>query len=71
MKKLFNEKVNRKNTNTIKWDYQFNDDCIPLWIADSDYKTAPIVLDELKSLSDFGVYGYNRVPKRFNEAVVS
>lgn len=71
MEKLFNEKVNRKNTDTLKWDYQFNEDCIPLWIADSDYKTAPVVLDELRSLSDFGVYGYNRVPKRFNEAVVS
>ena len=71
MEILFNQKVNRKNTNTVKWDYQFSDDCIPLWIADSDYKTAPAVLEELKSLSDFGVYGYNRVPKRFNEAVVS
>ena len=71
MENLFNQKVNRKNTKTVKWDYQFSDDCIPLWIADSDYKTAPVVLEELKSLSDFGVYGYNIVPKRFNEAVAN
>lgn len=71
MDKYFNEVVNRRNTSTIKWDYQVNNESIPLWIADSDYKTAPAVLDELKSLSDFGVYGYNKIPNRFSEAVVS
>ena len=69
MEKMFNEIVNRKNTSTIKWDFQVNNESIPLWIADSDYKTAPSVLEELKSLSEYGVYGYNKVPQRFNEAV--
>jgi len=71
MKNLFNENVNRKNTSTYKWDLQINQDNLPFWIADSDYKTAPCVLDELKKVSDFGVYGYNKVPIRFKDAIVS
>ena len=45
MNNLFNEKVNRKNTSTYKWDLQENKECLPFWIADSDYKTAPAVLE--------------------------
>lgn len=69
MEKLFNEVVNRKNTSTLKWDNQKDYNSLPFWIADSDYKTAPCVLDELKEIASYGVYGYNAVPKRFNEAV--
>ena len=71
MNNLFNEKVNRKNTSTYKWDLQKNENSLPFWIADSDYKTAPVVLDELQKIANFGVYGYNLIPKQFNEAIVS
>lgn len=71
MDKLFNEKVNRKNTGAIKWDYQSNTEALPFWIADSDYKTAPVVLEELQEVSKHGVYGYNRIPKRFNQSIIS
>ena len=65
----FNEKINRKNTSTLKWDNQVNVDCLPFWIADSDYKTYDSVIEELKETSLVGAFGYNAVPKRFSEAV--
>lgn len=71
MNNLFNEKVNRKNTSTYKWDLQEKENSLPFWIADSDYKTAPCVLKELKNVSEFGVYGYNLIPNRFKESIVS
>ena len=71
MNNLFNEKVNRKNTSTYKWDLQENKECLPFWIADSDYKTAPAVLEELEKIAKYGVYGYNKIPDRFNKAIVS
>ncbi|MBQ8293076.1 MAG: pyridoxal phosphate-dependent aminotransferase [Bacilli bacterium] len=71
MNNLFNNKVNRKNTNTYKWDFQTNSDNLPFWIADSDYKTAPCVIEELQEVSKFGVYGYNQVPDKFKEVICS
>ena len=71
MENLFNEYTNRKNTSTYKWDLQANKECLPFWIADSDYKTAPVVLKELQEVAQHGIYGYNLIPDRFNKAVVS
>ena len=48
MNNIFNEKINRKNTSTYKWDFQPNSESLPFSVADSDYKTAPCVLAELK-----------------------
>lgn len=69
MNKLFNTKIDRKNTSTYKWDFQTDNNNLPFWIADSDYQTAPCVIDELKNIASFGVYGYNAVPDRFKEAI--
>lgn len=71
MNNCFNKKVNRKNTSTYKWDLQPNKDGLPFWIADSDYQTAPCVMKELTNLAEYGVYGYNKVPFRFNEAITN
>ncbi len=71
MYKLFNQSINRKNTSTYKWDFQTDNNNLPFWIADSDYQTAPSVIEGLKEVASFGVYGYNSVPDRFKEAICS
>jgi cystathionine beta-lyase len=69
MNRLFNQSINRKNTSTYKWDFQTDNNNLPFWIADSDYQTAPCVLEELKKVASFGVYGYNSIPLKFQEAI--
>lgn len=71
MNKLFNQKINRKNSNTYKWDYQPNNDNLPFWIADSDYATAPCVLEELAKTATVGAYGYNKIPNKFQDVIIS
>ena len=70
MEDLFNKKIERKNSSAIKWDYQENKDNLPFWIADSDYMTAPCVIEALHEVSNHGVYGYNMVPDEFKDAVI-
>lgn len=70
MNSLFNQKVQRASTGAIKWDAQPNKTDLPFWIADSDYSTAPCVVDTLKEVSTYGAYGYNMIPKAFAESVV-
>ena len=71
MNNMFNEGINRKNTGAIKWDMQPKETDLPFWIADSDYPTAPCVLEALVNTTKQGAFGYNAVPNRFNQAVVS
>lgn len=68
MSSRFNEVVNRKLTGAIKWDKQ-KDGNLPFWIADSDYATAPCVMDSLNEVAHHGVYGYNAIPDEFKEAI--
>lgn len=69
MNELFDKNVDRKNMNSIKWVSQKDDNSIPFWIADSDYKTAPCVLEALEKTSHFGAYGYTMVSDCFYKAV--
>lgn len=68
MKDLFNKVIKRQNT--YKWDEQANGECLPFWIADSDYQTAPTVMDALKETAMLGDYGYNIIPDQFYDSIV-
>lgn len=60
----FNAKTDRRNTNCVKWDLmdQLYDvdpsDGLAMWTADSDYPTAPCVIEAVKKAAEHGVFGY-------------
>lgn len=56
----FDETVNRRNTNSLKWDVAETE--LPMWVADMDFKTAPQVTDAIIKRAEHGVFGYNTVP---------
>jgi cystathionine beta-lyase len=50
----------RRHTASIKWDsYTGNGDVIPLWVADMDFRTAPVVREAMIRRAESGVYGYS------------
>ena len=65
----FDELVERKNTNSFKWDEHDDPDIIPLWVADMDFKAAPCIIDAMRQRLDHGVFGYTFVPESYYEAV--
>ena len=67
----FDEVVERRGTNCVKWDESPNDKVIPLWVADMDFRVAPAILDAVKKRAEHGVFGYNIVPESYYEAVIS
>ena len=67
----FDELVERRGTNCVKWDEAPSDDVIPLWVADMDFKAAPAILEAVKKRAEHGVFGYNIVPESYYEAVIS
>jgi cystathionine beta-lyase len=71
MKYDFDELVERRGTNCVKWDECPNESIIPLWVADMDFKAAPAILEAVRKRAEHGVFGYNIVPESYYEAVIS
>ncbi len=54
----FDKPVERKKTYSVKWEKYKDKDIIPLWIADSDFETAPVITKALQQRVAQGVFGY-------------
>lgn len=71
MQNNFDEKITRRGSNSYKWDSDNNDEVIPLWVADMDFKTAQPIIDALAKRVQHGIFGYTKVPDTYYEAVIS
>lgn len=67
----FDKRVNRRGTNSYKWDSAVNSDVLPMWVADMDFKTAPAILESLQKRVAHGIFGYTHVPESYYQAVTS
>ena len=67
----FDEIVDRRDTDSVKWDGGSVDDVLPMWVADMDFRTAPCVIEALRRRVDHGVFGYEHVPDSYYEAVIN
>ena len=57
MKYCFDEIIDRRNTDSIKWDHiPGNPDAIPMWVADMDFRCPQPVIDRVMEKAAFGVY---------------
>ena len=71
MKKFdFDTLVNRRDTNSYKWDSLDMEKVIPLWVADMDFKTAPCIIETLRKRVEHGIFGYTRVPDAYYKATI-
>ncbi len=62
----FDAAVDRRNTNSLKWDVKEGE--LPMWVADMDFTTAPPVREALARRVEHGVFGYSIIPDEWNEA---
>ena len=69
MKYNFDKIIDRKNTLSCKWD-QSDDDILPMWVADMDFKTAEPIIDALKKRAESGVFGYSIYKDDVYDAVI-
>ncbi|KGX89603.1 cystathionine beta-lyase [Pontibacillus halophilus JSM 076056 = DSM 19796] len=64
----FTEIVDRTQTRSVKWDLvekMFeNQDVLPMWVADMDFKAPEAVIDALTERAQHGVFGYT-VPDEY------
>ena len=67
----FDLPIDRRGTNCYKYDTMPYPDTIPLWVADMDFETAPVVMDALRKRLEHGCFGYTAVPDSFYEATIN
>ena len=67
----FDELINRRGTNAYKWDSCPDEDTIPLWVADMDFKTFPGIIEVLKKRVEHGIFGYTKVPDAYYQSVIN
>lgn len=67
----FNENIDRFGTNALKYDEMPSRDVIPLWVADMDFETAPVIRQALARRLEHGCFGYVHVPESFYEATIN
>ncbi|MCD8181850.1 MAG: pyridoxal phosphate-dependent aminotransferase [Bacteroides sp.] len=62
MKYNFDEVIERRGTDSVKWDGVKNvwgrDDLLPMWVADMDFRTPPFVINALRERLEHEVLGY-------------
>jgi len=71
MKKFFDIPLNRENTWSTKWDLYKNQDVIPLWVADMDFKSPEFIQEAFLKRVEHGSYGYTEIPQDLNKEVVN
>jgi len=65
----FDAEINRKNTNSLKYDFAVSrgkpHDALPLWVADMDFQAPPCILDALKKSVEHGIFGYSETADEY------
>jgi cystathionine beta-lyase len=81
----FDEKISRKGTHSIKWEFVLEDSkliganqtgpggenaqLLPMWIADMDFRSPQAVIDALVARAEHGIYGYTFPTDSYYEAL--
>jgi cystathionine beta-lyase len=82
----FNEEIDRRGTNSVKWEFVMGEndllhwECtdrflgeqrvLPLWVADMDFRCPQAVIEVLQSRVEHGIYGYSAPTNAFFDSVV-
>jgi len=66
----FDAPIDRRNSDSEKWDKYQGRDIIPLWVADMDFRSPPAVIDALHERVSHGVFGYTHPSEALTAAVL-
>ncbi len=77
----FDEVIDRRGTNSSKWDARPEVECegvdypvgevLPLWVADMDFRAAPEIVKALSDKVAHGIFGYAVVPDSCYDAIIA
>ncbi len=70
----FDEKIERRGTNCVKYDLLDklfgNKDALPLWVADTDFKTPDFIIEALEKRTQHEILAYTFRPESYYQAII-
>jgi cystathionine beta-lyase len=69
MKYDFDQVINRRKTNSLKWD-SVGEEVISMALGDMDFMAPEPVVDAIRKRAQSGVYGYAQRPESYYEAIM-
>ncbi len=86
MSRSFDEEIDRMGTNSVKWEFQQQEEelvpwertdpaqgegrVLPMWVADMDFRCPPAVIEALQERAAHGIFGYTAPTEAFFKAAV-
>ena len=64
----FDQAIQRRGSGSVKWQF-YDEDVIPLWVADMDFGSPREVIEALQERAAHGVYGYELPSKELGEVI--
>ncbi|SCW66134.1 cystathione beta-lyase [Ruminococcaceae bacterium YRB3002] len=69
MKYNFDTPINRRGTDSIKWDVPETE--LPMWVADMDFRTAPEIVEAIQNRAAHGIFGYPDIKDDWYDAYIN
>ncbi len=67
----FDTPADRTGTHSTRWEKYAGRDVIPLWVADTDFRAPPAVIEALRRRVEHGVFGYTTPPAELRDLIVA
>lgn len=75
MKYNFDEIIDRRGTESVKWDAVSErwgrNDLLPMWVADMDFRTPPFVMETLRKRLEHEVLGYTFACEEWYTSIIN
>jgi cystathionine beta-lyase len=65
----FDTVIERRHTNSMKWDGNPDEGILPMWVADMDFAAPPPVVEAIKKRAESGIFGYTVPSTGYHEAI--
>lgn len=62
----FDQRIDRRHSDSLKWN-TYADDVLPLWVADTDFRSPDCIIEALSARIAHGVFGYGSKPNTLIE----
>ncbi|MBM7455017.1 cystathionine beta-lyase [Oceanisphaera litoralis] len=66
----FDQWIDRRPTRALKWLKYEGTDILPMWVADTEFKAPPAVIEALSERVEHGVFGYSRPSPQLTELII-
>lgn len=66
----FDQLIDRRPTRALKWLKYEGTDILPMWVADTEFKAPPAVIEALTQRVEHGVFGYSRPSPQLTALII-